>query len=169
MNQPPKSAHDTQPAPAKPTPSEPGTQDPPRIPRVSRASLLDELPKKASTAPAKSRAPKTQTTTAAKDQATAAKPRQDKTTPAEPEPYLPAKPASRPPKTSAQEKTDLAQASLFEPPAVVPAKPSANPPTGAKPRPAKTPPPEPPIVTEAQPGSFETIKKRVRNRSSTTK
>jgi len=174
VNQPPKSAHDTQPAPAKPTPSEPGTKDPLRILRVSRASLLDELPKKASTAPAKSRAPKTQTTTAAKDQATAAKPRQGKATPVEPESSLPAKPASHPPKTAARkeggkEKTDLAQASLFEPPAVVPAKPSANPPTGAKPRPAKTPPPEPPIVTEAQPGSFETIKKRVRNKNSTTK
>ena len=172
--QPPKSAHDTGPAAAKPTSSEPGIKDLPRIPRVSRASLLDELPKKPATATAKSPTPKTQTTTAAKSPKIAAKPRQGKTAPVEPEPSIPAKPASRPPKASARkeegkEKTDLAQASLFEPPAVVPAKPSTTPPTGAKSRPAKTPPPEPPINTEAQPGSFETIKKRVRHRTSTAK
>ena len=172
--QPPKSAHDTGPAAAKPTSSEPGIKDPPRIPRVSRASLLDELPKKPATAAAKNPTPKTQTTTAAKSPKTTAKPRQGKTAPVEPEPSIPAKPASRPPKASARkeegkEKTDLAQASLFEPPAVVPAKPSTTPPTGAKSRPAKTPPPEPPINTEAQPGSFETIKKRVRHRTSTAK
>ena len=172
--QPPKPAHDTGPAAAKPTSSEPGIKDPPRIPRVSRASLLDELPKKPATAAAKNPTPKTQTTTAAKSPKTTAKPRQGKTAPVEPEPSIPAKPASRPPKASARkeegkEKTDLAQASLFEPPAVVPAKPSTTPPTGAKSRPAKTPPPEPPINTEAQPGSFETIKKRVRHRTSTAK
>ncbi len=150
-----------------------------QAPRVTRASVLDELPKTKGTAKAASQpAAKTPATTPArkptasatlaKEQPKAGKSSQGKAAPVQPAAKAPDKapPAGSkaPAKTGGKGKADLTQASLFEPPPAVPAKPSTRPPAGAKPKPAKTPEPEPPPATEAKPGSLETIKKRIRTR-----